>query len=1191
MAGVLVGVFLEKVSEYTVKALFRGFTYMFCYKTLVDQLNSETEKLNIEEGNMSREVEKEKNNGKIVKDYVSKWQVNAQEIQKSAAEELSPSCSCIQRLPVPNPISRFRIGREAVKKAKAVTQLKDSGKEYLTGEIAYLPEVIVMPNFETTFEEFESRKDTYQKLWDSLVDEDGPVIHGIYGMAGVGKTRMMEQFWEEAIKKKIFKKAVRVNVGSENMDKMKLQEQIAGLLDCKLESEVMENRASQLENSIRNRGKILLILDDVWRDIHLDDIIGTPFGNGTSSSGGPKILFTSRKKEMCLANKCQHIVEIKTLSPGEALYMFKKIVGPADLNNPLPDESLVKEVCDKCGELPLVIHAVGKALKGKPNYWWTDAHDQLQKGKFEEIADVDPQVYSGIKLSIDYLQNDDAKSCLFLCSMFPEDADIDIKILIQLATGSQLIPCGESRVLAMVDYLKKSSLLLGSGEDAQTKVHDIIRAVARSIAFTDSKYAFLQVTCNSRYLPSNANYTRRFLRLDVETEDVDFGEHWICPNLHTLWLHCGNYWQPFSGGFYSMFVNLSCLMLQYVDISSEHFSLQPLGNLGTLSLFSCDIRNTDARFYPKRLESLCIYECRLPEPLDVANLEYLRKLEIRQQRAVLVRENVISSLSSLEKLHVSHGFVHSYDEYHMEPIVKEISELTCLRSLHFEFYQDNTFQGTDIPFSTDRYNIFVGEALNGNFKFDQDWKVPLTKSIQIIGNHSMPWEGLMVSAEKVNLCNSDVDVSSICNDHKRAFEDLKILVIFGCDNMGHLASISRDRILDSVQLATCFSKLTILKIFRCSKLKYLFCNNIAKTLVQLQELRLDQCDSMEAIVMNEGTSDGEIINFSKLKSLQIEYAPKLRSFCAENSDYPSAQNLPLLDKMVAFPSLEYIYICRCGSLRSMFASSVARELKQLKQIRVEACEEMTSIARVDEQAICDGILFPELTCLVLYNLPNLMSFWSNQNGKADTCKAQLIPRLSSNVVLDFPHPKSFFDDENFQLYMPILKKLVVDSCRITTLFTFSVFRKLQLETLEVKCCEFLVNIVEDFRGDQICDRIITLSRLTKVDLMNLPNLKRFFQVANYEFHMPVLKTMEIRGCGLSNTLFTRSIFKNLQQLEEVHISDCELLDGIFEDAVGDEILDPSDKIITLNRMQTPNSFHMLGVSRNQTSRKVKYKQL
>nr|XP_017238234.1 PREDICTED: probable disease resistance protein At4g27220 isoform X1 [Daucus carota subsp. sativus] len=1150
---------------------------MFCYKTLVDQLNSETRKLKNEEGNMSREVEKEKKNGKIIKDYVSEWQVNAQEIQKSAAEELSPSCSCIKRLPIPNPISRFRIGRNAVKKAKAVTQLTDSVKEHLTGGIAYLPEVIILPNSGTTFEEFQSRKDTYQKLWDSLVNEDGPLIHGIYGMAGVGKTRMMEQLWEEAIKKKIINKAVRVNVGSENMDKTKLQEQIAGLLDCKLESEVMERRASQLENSLRNGDKVLLILDDVWRDIHLDDIIGTPFGNGTSSSGGPKILFTSRTKEVCSVNKCQHIVEIKTLSPDEALYMFKKIVGPADLHNSLPDESLVKEVCDKCGELPLLIHAVGKALKGKPHYWWKDAQDQLKKGKFEEIADVDPQVYTCIKLSIDYLQNVDAKSCLFLCSMFPEDAGIDMKMLIQLATGSQLIPSGESRVLAIVDYLKKSSLLLDSGDNAETKVHDIIRDVARSIAFTDSKYAFLQVTCNSRYLPFKANYsTRRFLRLDVETDDVDFGEHRVCPDLHTLWLQSNfhplrgqsnNHPQQFSGGFYSMFVNLSCLMLQNVDISSEHFSLQPLGNLGTLSLLECDISSTDARLFSKSLESLCLYRCNLPEPLDVANLEYLRKLEIRQQRAVLVRENVISSLSSLEELHVPRGFIYSYDEYHMELIVKEISRLTRLTSLHFEFYQDNTFQGTDISFNIDRYNIFVVERSHDYFHCYEDREVLIKRSIELADNHWKPWEDLIVSAEQVTLSRSNVNVSSICNDHKRAFKDLKILDIDECDNMGHLASISRDGIQDSVQSATWFAKLTILNIRRCSNLKYLFCNNIAKTLIQLQELYVDSCDSMEAIVMNAGTSDGEIINFAKLKLLEIEDMPKLRSFCAENSNYPSAQYLALLDRMVAFPSLEHIRVIRCGSLRSMFASSVARDLKQLKGMIVKECKEMRRITRVDEQAISGGILlFPELTYLELVDLPNLMSFWSYQNLKPDACKDPLIPQLSSNVVLDIPDLKSFFDDQNFELYMPDLEEVIVDNCQITTLFTFSVFKKFQLNKLSVSSCEFLVNIIEDLRCDQICDKIITLSHLTEVDLNNLPNVKRFFHVANYEFHMPILKRVNICECGISDTLFTRSIFKNLQQLEELHVSDCELLDGIFEDAICDEILDTSDKIITLNRV-------------------------
>ncbi|XP_074380533.1 putative disease resistance protein At5g43730 [Apium graveolens] len=677
-----VGKFVDRVSEATVDAMFHGLKYMFCYKSFVNKLDSEIVKLNIEKDKMSRKAQKENNIGKIVNDYILTWQNDVEEIQKNV-EELTPSCSCIFRLPIPNPVSRFRIGGNAEKKACTVTKLSGTGRVYLTEGIAYLPHVKNIPRSDTTFQEFHSRKDTYRKLHDTLVNEDSPLVHGIYGMAGVGKTRMMEFFCEDAMKKKIFDKVVRVNVGNKNMDKIKLQNQIAGRLNCHLESQDVEHRASQLENSLRNGGKILLILDDVWTEIQLGDIIGTSFGVDTSSTGS-KILFISREKVVLKRNKCEHLVEIKTLSPGEASYMFKNTLGP-DIINSLHDESLVQKVCDECGHLPLLIHAVGKAVKGEPHNSWKDAHYERQKGKFEKIIGLDPQVYTCIKLSIDNLKDDDAKSCLFLCSFFPEDANIDMKMLILLATGWQLIPDGESRILAMVHYLKISSLLINSGKDNETKVHDVIRDVARSIAFSDSKYAFLQVTCNSGYLPSDANYcTRNFLRLDAETPDVHFNENLVCPELHTLWLQSNDHPQQFTGGFFRMFVNLSSLMLENVNISLQQFSLQPLSNLGMLNFLKCDISKTDVSLFPKNLESLWIYYCDLPRPLDVANLKHLRKLEIQAAKTELVMvPNVISSLSSLEELHIPSGFIYDNEEYHLEPTVKEICKLTRLKSLHF----------------------------------------------------------------------------------------------------------------------------------------------------------------------------------------------------------------------------------------------------------------------------------------------------------------------------------------------------------------------------------------------------------------------------------------------------------------------------------------------------------------------------
>ncbi|KAL8127657.1 uncharacterized protein LOC141721485 isoform X2 [Apium graveolens] len=1217
------------VSDKAVDAVFRGFRYVFRYKSLEVQLNSETEKLKIEMNNMSNEVKKEKANGKIIKAHVSKWQKEVEEeIQKSATTELPPSsCNCIKSLPIPNPVSRFQRGRNAFKKATAVAQLTSTGKDHLTRDIADLSPFQNKPKPDTAYEEFESRKDVYKKLWDALVNEDSPLIHGIYGMAGVGKTRMMEKFWEDALKDKIFKDVVRVDVGSENIDNLKLQDQVAGLVNCNLESQDVNRRASQLESSIRNVGKILLILDDVWSEIPLDDIIGTPFGDGSSSKGS-KILFTSRKEDVLKGNKCEHLVEINTLSPGEALNLFKNTVG-ADKINSLQDESLVQRVCDECGHLPLLIHAVGKALKDEPHNSWKDAHHQLETGKFQNIVGVEPKVYKCIKLSIDYLQHDDAKSCLFLCSFFPEDAIIDLKMLVQLATGSKLInpDGGESRVLNMVNSLKTSSLLLGSGP----KVHDIIRDVARFMASTDPTYAFLHVKCNSQYFPSDAGCcTGKLLRLDMETSDVYFDEDMVCKDLHTLWLQSNNHPQKFSGGFFKMFAYLSSLMLQNVKISLEQFSLQDLGNLRTVTFLGCDISKTNASLFPAKLKSLWIYDCYLPRPLKVANLTCLQKLKI-QNINLLVVPNFISTLSSLEELHIPEGFHIDGEEYQEEPIVMEISKLTHLRSLQFSFPVGSTFHGTNaLSNYIVSYDILVGGPGGLIETPRQLSRGPLMRSIELIGNHWQFWEGLIAMAEEVRLQNSNVELSSIYIGHKGAFGDLKKLYIKKCHNMGNLASISQDEIQYSFQHeVTCFSKLTILDIESCSELKYLFCNNIAKSLVQLQKLRVFNCESMEAIIVNEGTSEGEIITFSNLKSLTIKGCPRLAGFYAQKKNAysgstssmdPSAQYQPFLDREVRFPSLEelkirslpytsviwgkdcyndklrhlrvgkcdkletvipqammhkvhnleQIHIYECSSLRTMFLPSVAIDLTHLKELTVKNCEKMTEIIEAGEQLITsDDMLFPELTILELVNLQSLTSVWCCQSGKANTCKVPFrLLQLSSIVLESLPALKSFLHGSNFEFHTPALKKVKVDSCVLSTLFTFSMFKKFQLKNLEVRNCELLENIVEDLRGDETCNKIITLSQLTEVALQNLPNLKSFFHNANYEFHMPVIKRVNVYYCGFSDTLFRRSVFKNLKQLKELCVLNCEMLESIFEDARADESADTSDKFITLNKVCT-----------------------
>ena len=155
----------KKVTDLAVAAIFRSFKYMFCYKSLAEDFSSKIDDINNEEGRMNIEVDKEKNNGKKIHAHVLKWLEDVKEIQKKS--ELSPSFKCIKYLPIPNPISRLRLGRNAVQKSKIVTELIDTSTKLFEKEIAYLPPPSEdVPTTNTVFQDFPSRQEAY--IWKVL---------------------------------------------------------------------------------------------------------------------------------------------------------------------------------------------------------------------------------------------------------------------------------------------------------------------------------------------------------------------------------------------------------------------------------------------------------------------------------------------------------------------------------------------------------------------------------------------------------------------------------------------------------------------------------------------------------------------------------------------------------------------------------------------------------------------------------------------------------------------------------------------------------------------------------------------------------------------------------------------------------------------------------------------------------------
>lgn len=383
----------DLISAATVNAVFRACRYMFRYRGLINDLKFEMDRMDIQKDWMSRRALEERDNGKTINGVVLKWQKDVEEFQESANEFLwkykdRHSWKCV---PVAKPVSRFRQGRKAARMAKRVAELVESGREFMKSyEIAYLPPVENILKKNTGFQFFKSREDAYEELWGALLSEKGSSILGIYGIAGVGKTRMVEQIEEEAIEKRVFATVARADVGSGKLDVMQLQDQIAEYFDCHFESrDDVDDRAHQLKYSIKyskiKRGKILIILDDVWSAIPLD-VIGIPLGNDPSF-GTCKILLTSQEEDVCLQNNCKRPVHITPLTIDEGWDLFRKIVGTYQIDS-LQDESIAKEVCNQCEGLPLLIHVVGKALESMSHSDWEDTLYQLKNCRVESISET-----------------------------------------------------------------------------------------------------------------------------------------------------------------------------------------------------------------------------------------------------------------------------------------------------------------------------------------------------------------------------------------------------------------------------------------------------------------------------------------------------------------------------------------------------------------------------------------------------------------------------------------------------------------------------------------------------------------------------------------------------------------------------------------------------------------------------------
>ncbi|KAJ7942929.1 Disease resistance protein [Quillaja saponaria] len=128
-------------------------------------------------------------------------------------------------------------------------------------------------------------------------------------------------------------------------------------------------------------------------------------------------------------------------------------------------------------------------------------------------------------------------------------------------------------------------------------------------------------------------------------------------------------------------------------------------------------------------------------------------------------------------------------------------------------------------------------------------------------------------------------------------------------------------LLELVPSTMSFNHLTNLNVWKCNGMLHLLTSTTAKSLVQLEEMKIRECEIIEEIVFGKGDQGEVEIVLDRLENLELECLPSLINFCGSTN---FAFN---------FPSLKKVIVRQCPKMQ-VFSSGVSTTPK-LQRVKIK----------------------------------------------------------------------------------------------------------------------------------------------------------------------------------------------------------------------------------------------------------------
>ncbi|XP_022744216.1 probable disease resistance protein At4g27220 isoform X2 [Durio zibethinus] len=1024
-------------AEYTIAPIKNQIKFLSNHEKSVQSLKDQVESLKDARERVRHSIDAAKRNGEEIEHDADKWLTTVnkkidEEVERVIQDEEEAKKKCFLGL-CPSFWTRYKHSMKAEEETKAVAELLGRGKfdpvSYRTA-----PEP---PTSVKGFEAFESRRLVLNGIMEALNDATIKVI-GVHGMGGVGKTTLVKEVARQVKEGQLFDSVVIATV-TQTLDVEKIQNQIADLLGLKFEEPSMVGRALRLRERLNKEKKILVILDDIWASLDLEEV-GIPFGN---EHEGCKVLLTSRDLNVLSSGMdTQKNFLVGLLNEEEAWALFKKMAGDCVESCDLHPTAI--EVAKKSARLPIAIATVARALRNKSLFEWKNALRELNRPSSGNFAGVTPAVYSAIELSYNYLESEEVKLTFLLCSLMGHDALIRdlVKYVIGLGCFQGVYTIKEARykVLTVVSNLKASCLLLDSYNNEWFDIHDVVCAVAISIASRDHHMFVLRYGDVLKEWPDKERMNNCWA-INVGSRIItELPDEMECSGL-SFFCMSRNGSLKIPANFFRRTERLKVLDFTGMHFPSLPVSINLLTNLRTLCLDGCALEDISIIGKLKSLEILSFLQSDIKAlPREIAQLTRLRLLDLSHCTTLkIIPPNVLSNLSNLEELYMEDCFVQWEEEVpgserRNASLLEELKHLTHLTTLYVHIPNARIVPERLFTETLDRYRIFIGYYFGRSrpdaYEYSRTLKLKLYTSIY--KDHGVKillkkTEDLYLAQLKgiknvLDELNNGEDFPYLKKLHiqdglevqyiaaekmefgqlqSMTLQDLPQLVSFTPEGRRYSTSQQEQEDTTTKPLFNKQAAVPSLKRMKISHLRnvqMIFHNELlAGSFCKLEEMEVQYCHQLSAIF-----SSTAIGIFQCLEKLKVSYCDSLEQIFELGGlniektlgvEYSQLKELdiswlPALKHVwnndyfgipSAFQNLRRVKAFYCWSLKNLFPVSIAKDLPQLEYLRISSCgvEELVSGGEILEQPI--RFKFPQMSSLVLTNLNEFKWFYPGQH--------------------------------------------------------------------------------------------------------------------------------------------------------------------------------------------------------------------